>query len=115
MVAATRPFFPLMSASHREQVLENEIAQLQALNLRLAARSDNSLERLREVWAALGCAPNPDDFKPTVQEQMWSLALVMMREATARASSVYRENSALREALNSSLTAEHEPRDIKNV
>lgn len=54
---------------------------------------------LREIWQALGCAPNPDDFKPSVRERMRDQALTMIRESTTHESRIYRENQQLREAL----------------
>jgi hypothetical protein len=61
--------------------------------------SDESLMRLRELWSAFGSARNPDDFKPSVQDAMWKMALTFARESTVRAGSIYRENQALRETL----------------
>ena len=55
--------------------------------------------RLREVWAALGCAPNPDDFKGEVQASMWRFAIEMILEQTAMTTSVHRENAELRALL----------------
>lgn len=54
---------------------------------------------LRQVWQALGCALNPDDFKPEVRDRMWEQALTMIREGTANESRVYRENQQLQAAL----------------
>ncbi len=45
--------------------------------------SDVSRDRLRELWSALGCAPNPDDFKLGTRIDMWRQALEMVRARTA--------------------------------
>lgn len=52
--------------------------------------------RLREVWEALGCAPNPDDFKEEVQASMWRQAIGMIREQYLGVTRVHRENVQLR-------------------
>lgn len=51
--------------------------------------------RLREVWEALGCAPNPDDFKEEVQASMWREAVKLIREQSAGVTRVHRENAKL--------------------
>ncbi len=68
-----------------------------------------TLARLREVWAALGCDENPNDFHARVQQTMWAQALDMIREATARTNRVYRENQQLEEALRVARTAPSSP------
>lgn len=57
--------------------------------------NDESLRMLRELWKALGCAHNPDDFKPAVQERMWAQALEMVRESTTEDRRIVRENQTL--------------------
>ena len=54
---------------------------------------------LRDVWHALGCAPNPDDFKPTVRAQMRRMALEMIRDHATQQTRIYRENRELTELL----------------
>jgi hypothetical protein len=56
-------------------------------------------ERLAAVWAAFGCASNPDDFKESVREQMWAQVIEMATESAARANRVYRENRQLEDEL----------------
>lgn len=54
-----------------------------------------ALSLLRDLWSALGCAHNPDDFKPSVQAVMRADALKMVREQTAGVTRIHRENQAL--------------------
>lgn len=54
---------------------------------------------LREVWTALGCAPDPDDFKPEVRARQRRQAIDMIREEAGHTSRVYRENEQLRALL----------------
>ena len=56
--------------------------------------------RLREVWEALGCAPNPDDFKEEVQTSMWREAVKLIREQSAGVTRVHLENAELRALLD---------------
>ena len=62
---------------------------------------DVSAERqlLGKVWAAFGCAHNPDDFKKSARDQMWVQVIEMAREANTRDSRVYRENQSLERDL----------------
>ena len=68
-------------------------------------------EQLRQVWLALGCALNPDDFKPEVRATMWAQALNMIRKSTARDSRIYRENQSL-EAEIARLRSKHPEPEI---
>ena len=78
-----------------------------ALEATIAAAPDHQAEApsfeeramLDRVWAAFGCAWNPDGFKPTVRAQMWEQVVEMAREAAERSSRVYRENQQLAAAL----------------
>ena len=54
-----------------------------------------TVEALNDVWSALGCAHNPDDFKPEVRRAMWAQALTMISQAVTQTNRVYRENQAL--------------------
>lgn len=79
-----------------KSIRERAAAVLPLLFAQPATQRD---EKLRAVWSALGCAPNPDDFKPTVQAKMWESVLEMITQATKQTSSVHRENQGLRELI----------------
>ena len=65
-------------------------------------------ERLRQVWAALGCEQNPNDFHAEVRERMWEQAIKMIEASTAGDTRVYRENQQL-EAEIRRLREKYEP------
>jgi len=54
---------------------------------------------LRRVWAAFGCALNPEDYQPTVRAAMWEQVISMAEESYQRSSRVYRENQQLEREL----------------
>ena len=54
---------------------------------------------LRRVWAAFGCALNPEDYQPTVRAAMWEQVISMAEESHQRSSRVYRENQQLEREL----------------
>lgn len=60
--------------------------------------SDDDLsekELLRTLWAASGCASNPDDFKPTVRRLMWDQLIKWAGEREQDDRRLYRENQQL--------------------
>ena len=59
----------------------------------------NDRERLVAVWAAFGCAHNPEDFKEAVRERMWAQVIEMAKESATRATRIDRENRQLIEEI----------------
>lgn len=50
---------------------------------------------LRRVWRAMGCAGNPDDFKPTVRDVMWGQILDYIAIHARADTRLHRENTEL--------------------
>lgn len=57
-------------------------------------------EALRRVWAAFGCAPNPDDFRESQRDLMWATVEDMAKEHRDNSGRLVRENAALRDELS---------------
>lgn len=68
-----------------------------ALEASLTAPGGDARETsaLRRVWKAMGCAPNPDDFRQTVRDAMWDQVVADCEAHAANDTRVYRENQSL--------------------
>ncbi|QIK64130.1 hypothetical protein G7068_13685 [Leucobacter viscericola] len=66
-----------------------------------AIRLEREKQALERVWKAMGCAGNPDAYKPSVRDIMWKQVVEYCERQNAGNNRLHRENEELRAALAS--------------